>query len=191
MIAIQYFSFARIGMPYMGVGRNLAYRKSFFIEKKGFVNHYHVSSGDDDLFVNQNGNRKNTRIEFVPESHTVSEPKADLQSWIYQKSRHATTGKFYKFYHIILLALFPLTTLALYALATIILIKFHDLYTIIIVSSSLLIRIGVQLLITKKAMVKLNEKNLLFLAPFLELYLLFFNAYIMLSNAFKQESRWK
>ncbi len=191
MIALHYFSFARIGLPYMGVGRNLAYRKSFFIEKKGFVNHYHVSSGDDDLFVNQNGNRKNTRIVFIPESHTVSEPKADFQSWIYQKSRHATTGKFYKFYHILLLAFFPLTTLALYTFATVILTKFHDLYTIIIVSSLLLIRIGVQLVVTKKAMVKLNERNLLFLAPFLELYLLFFNAYIMLSNTFKQESRWK
>jgi cellulose synthase/poly-beta-1,6-N-acetylglucosamine synthase-like glycosyltransferase len=39
MIALQYFSFAKTGIPYMGVGRNLAYRKSLFIEKKGFVNH--------------------------------------------------------------------------------------------------------------------------------------------------------
>ncbi len=191
MIALQYFSFAKMGMPYMGVGRNLAYRKSFFIEKKGFVNHYHVSSGDDDIFVNQNGSKKNTVIEFEMESHTISDPKTDFQSWIYQKSRHLKTGKFYKFYHIILLALFPLTTMAFYALSAVMLAKFHDLYTIIIVSSLFLIRICSQLLITKKAMLKLNEKNLLFLAPFLELYLLFFNGYLMLLNIFKQESRWK
>jgi cellulose synthase/poly-beta-1,6-N-acetylglucosamine synthase-like glycosyltransferase len=191
MIALQYFSYARIGIPYMGVGRNLAYRKSLFIEKKGFVNHYHISSGDDDLFVNQNASRKNTRIEFALDSHTVSEPKPDMESWVYQKRRHAKTGKFYKFYHIILLSLFPLTTVAFYALVTIILIKFPHLYTIIIVISLLLIRIVSQLIVTKKAMVKLNQRNLLFLAPFLEVYLLFFNAYIMLSNSFKQESRWK
>jgi cellulose synthase/poly-beta-1,6-N-acetylglucosamine synthase-like glycosyltransferase len=191
MIALQYFSFAKIGIPYMGVGRNLAYRKSLFIEKKGFVNHYHISSGDDDLFVNQNASRKNTGIEFVLDSHTVSEPKPDMESWIYQKRRHAKTGKFYKFYHIILLSLFPLTTMGFYSLGAIILIMFPHLYTIIIVLSLLLIRLVSQLIITKRAMVKLNEKNLLFLAPFLELYLLFFNAYIMLSNLFKEESRWK
>jgi hypothetical protein len=191
MIALQYFSFARIGIPYMGVGRNLAYRKSLFIEKKGFVNHYHISSGDDDLFVNQNANRKNTKIEFALESHTVSEAKPDMESWIYQKRRHAKTGKYYKFYHIVLLSLFPLTTVAFYCLGAIILLMFPHLYTIIIVISLFLLRIVSQLVITKKAMVKLNEKNMLFLAPFLEIYLLFFNAYIMLSNSFKQESRWK
>ena len=191
MIAIQYFSYARIGIPYMGVGRNLAYRKSFFIEKKGFVNHYHVSSGDDDLFVNQNANRKNTRIEFVPESHTFSEPKPDMESWIYQKRRHAKTGRFYKFYHIILLSLFPLSTLAFYALGAIILAMFPHLYTIIIVFSLFLLRLGSQLIVTKKAMVKLNEKKMLFLSPFLELFLIFFNMWIMFSNSFKQESRWK
>jgi cellulose synthase/poly-beta-1,6-N-acetylglucosamine synthase-like glycosyltransferase len=191
MIALQYFSFARIGIPYMGVGRNMAYRKSFFLEKKGFMNHYHISSGDDDLFVNQNASRKNTRIEFAMDSHTVSEPKPDMEQWMYQKRRHAKTGRFYKFYHIILLSLFPLTTVAFYSLGTIILIMFPHLYTIIIVFSLFLIRIGSQLIITKRAMVKLNERNLLFLAPFLEIYLLFFNAYIMLSNSFKQESRWK
>jgi cellulose synthase/poly-beta-1,6-N-acetylglucosamine synthase-like glycosyltransferase len=191
MIALQYFSFARSGMPYMGVGRNLAYRKSLFIEKKGFVNHLNISSGDDDLFVNQNATRKNTRIEFAQESHTLSEPKTDMESWIYQKRRHARTGKMYKFYHIILLSLFPLTTVAFYVLGAIILIKFPRLYTIIIVFSLLLIRIVSQLLVTKKAMVKLNVRNLLFLAPFLEVYLLFFNAYIMFSNSFKQENRWK
>jgi cellulose synthase/poly-beta-1,6-N-acetylglucosamine synthase-like glycosyltransferase len=190
-IAMHFFSFAKIGVPYMGVGRNLAYRKSFFIAKKGFVNHYHVSSGDDDLFVNQNANRKNTRTEFSSESYTISEPKEDFQSWIYQKSRHATTGRYYKFYHLLLLGLFPVTTLALYSLGIITLIKFPDLYTIIIVSSLFFIRIFCQLLVTKKAMVRLNEKNFLFLTPFLEIYMLFFNAYIWILNSFKQESRWK
>jgi cellulose synthase/poly-beta-1,6-N-acetylglucosamine synthase-like glycosyltransferase len=191
MIALQYFSFAKTGIPYMGVGRNLAYRKSLFIENRGFVNHYHVSSGDDDLFVNQNAGRKNTRIEFALNSHTISEPKPDMESWVFQKRRHAKTGRYYKFYHIILLSLFPLTTVAFYGLGVIILIKFPQLYAIIVVISLLLIRTIIQLIVTKKAMVKLNERNLLFLAPFLEVYLLFFNAYILLSNSFKKESRWK
>ena len=34
--AMQYFSYSIIGKTYMGVGRNLAYRKSLFFKVKGF-----------------------------------------------------------------------------------------------------------------------------------------------------------
>jgi len=61
-VAIQYFSYALIGMPYMGVGRNMAYRKSLFFENKGFASHLKIVSGDDDLFVNENATKKNTKI---------------------------------------------------------------------------------------------------------------------------------
>jgi len=57
-IALQYFTFARAGIPYMGVGRNLAYRKSLFFKARGFASHHHIISGDDDLFVNQNASKK-------------------------------------------------------------------------------------------------------------------------------------
>ncbi len=58
--AIQYLSFALLGNPYMGVGRNMAYRKSFFLEVKGFNNFLNVTGGDDDLFVNQHARGKET-----------------------------------------------------------------------------------------------------------------------------------
>ena len=51
--AIQYFSYAKSGIAYMGVGRNIAYEKREFLKADGFNNHLNVSSGDDDLFVNQ------------------------------------------------------------------------------------------------------------------------------------------
>ena len=38
-IAFQYFSFALAGETYMGVGRNLAYKKSVFFNNKGFASH--------------------------------------------------------------------------------------------------------------------------------------------------------
>ena len=69
--AIQYFSFSIKGKPYMGVGRNLAYNKSLFFNNKGFASHYHIQTGDDDLFINEVANNKNTAIEFRKESHTV------------------------------------------------------------------------------------------------------------------------
>ncbi len=68
MIALQYFSFALMGLPYMGVGRNLSYRKSTFYKNKGFTSHYNIPSGDDDLFIMQIANKKNTKIEVSQNS---------------------------------------------------------------------------------------------------------------------------
>jgi biofilm PGA synthesis N-glycosyltransferase PgaC len=93
--ALQYFSFALNGRPYMGVGRNLAYKKSLFFKNRGFAGHYHISSGDDDLFVNEHAGKNNTAIEIDPESHTISMPRTSIRSWIRQKQRHLTAGSHY------------------------------------------------------------------------------------------------
>ena len=37
----------------MGVGRNLAYKKSLFFKNKGFASHINITSGDDDLFIQE------------------------------------------------------------------------------------------------------------------------------------------
>jgi len=190
-IAMNYFSMAKAGMPYMGVGRNMAYRKSLFLKSKGFVSHYNVSSGDDDLFINQNATRKNTAIVFSHDSHTASEPKTDFDSWVFQKKRHLTTGKYYKWWHKIILALFPLSTLAFYCLGFILLFLDFNRYTIIIVGAFVIVRLFTQLLMIKNAMIRLKERNLLLFSPFFEVFFIFFNAFMMLSGSGKQQNRWK
>ena len=95
-IAMQYIGMAIRKKPYMGVGRNLAYRKSTFFNTKGFSAHSHLMSGDDDLFVNANATAENTAVEFDPGSHTRSVPALNVQTWIKQKKRHLTTGSYYK-----------------------------------------------------------------------------------------------
>src|SRR5205814_2171837 len=98
-IAIQYFSFALNGNAYMGVGRNLAYRKSLFFQNKGFAKHNHIFSGDDDLFVNENATGDNVAIEFDPASFTCSLPKQTFNDWLKQKARHGSTSSYYKSKH--------------------------------------------------------------------------------------------
>lgn len=109
LTAIQYFAFGWMKNPYMGVGRNLAYRKSLFLEKKGFNNYLHVTGGDDDLFVNMHARGNNTRLEIAPESHIYSIPKVSWKSFYEQKVRHLSVGKRYRFSHRFLLGLFSLT----------------------------------------------------------------------------------
>ncbi|GAB4128494.1 MAG: glycosyltransferase [Raineya sp.] len=102
--AIQYLSYALAGLPYMGVGRNLAYTKDVFLRNKGFNKHLKIVGGDDDLFVNANAHAKNTTICIHPAAHVLSYPKTTWKSWRIQKNRHLSVGKFYKKKHILLLA---------------------------------------------------------------------------------------
>lgn len=95
-IAMQYMGFALLGYPYMGVGRNMAYRKSTFFNHKGFAGFLHVASGDDDLLINAFGKKHNTRIEPSLEAETLSLPKTTFRDWYYQKLRHLSTVDVYQ-----------------------------------------------------------------------------------------------
>ena len=94
--AVQYFSLALAGRPYMGVGRNLAYRTSLFFANQGFYRHKNIVGGDDDLFVNEVATGKNTGICLDPDTFTWSKPKETWPEWQLQKQRHLNVGKYYK-----------------------------------------------------------------------------------------------
>lgn len=96
LTAGMYFSAAMAGHPYMGVGRNLAYRKSFFLEKKGFYRHLHIMGGDDDLFVNGHAIAQNTAVCVDAGTHMRSKPKNSWKEYFRQKKRHLNVGKYYK-----------------------------------------------------------------------------------------------
>ncbi|WKN31760.1 glycosyltransferase [Porifericola rhodea] len=96
MTAALYFSAALAGRAYMGVGRNLAYRKSFFMEKKGFYKHIRVAGGDDDLFVNEHASANNVAISLDDKTKVFSVPKHKLIEYYRQKTRHLSVGKYYK-----------------------------------------------------------------------------------------------
>jgi glycosyltransferase involved in cell wall biosynthesis len=107
--AVQYLSFALAGMPYMGVGRNLMYRKKLFIESNGFQVHKHILSGDDDLFINQVATKTNTTICIQQNAHVLSEPKYHVTDWVKQKSRHFGTGHLYHPKHQYLLGMLTIS----------------------------------------------------------------------------------
>ncbi len=109
LTAIQYFSFAWLGNPYMGVGRNLAYRKSLFLQNKGFNNFLNVTGGDDDLFVNRYAKGEQTYAELSAESQMLSIPERTFGSYFRQKVRHLSVGKRYKLKHRIILGVFVST----------------------------------------------------------------------------------
>lgn len=95
-IGMQYLNYSLAGKTYMGVGRNLAYKKSMFLSSRGFTPHLNLQSGDDDLFINEVATSRNTAIEIQPDSITISEPKGTFSSWKRQKERHLSTSGHYK-----------------------------------------------------------------------------------------------
>ena len=186
--ALQYLSFAIAGMPYMGVGRNLAYRKSLFIKAKGFTSHYLVKSGDDDLFVNQNASKKHTRIEIHKSAIIESEPKETFETWVIQKRRHLNAGGYYKFTHKFLLSL-NLISQWLFYVGLGILLYFN--YNIYILLGMFGLRIITQMLVFKRVMDKLNERDLIFFSIFFEIFFMIFNPIIYLSTLINRPNSWK
>jgi len=94
--ALQYVGLATLGKPYMGVGRNLAYRKSIFLQHKGFADLIDTTGGDDDLFINRHAERAKTAVCVQSDGVMVSIPKASWREFLVQKLRHLVAGKRYK-----------------------------------------------------------------------------------------------
>ncbi len=112
--AFQYLSFALAKIPYMGVGRNLAYDRTLFFHVKGFAKHQHIMSGDDDLFINEVATKKNTTVVFNEEAFTYSDAEETAEYWAYQKQRHLSTGRFYKRKHKFMLGLMAFSHFYMY-----------------------------------------------------------------------------
>ncbi len=187
-VAMNYFSFALAGLPYMGVGRNLAYKKDLFYKAGGFTSHYKISSGDDDLFVNQMASRKNTAIEINPDSFTFSSPKNSFKAWFLQKKRHFTTGKYYKKKHKLLLGLFGLSNFLFYiSLVIILLLTKYWLWGII-----LFVIKSLGLMINYYYSEKMfNEKILFLYSPIYDIVFAFLNPILSITGLIYRKNRWK
>lgn len=154
--ALQYLSYALAGVPYMGVGRNLSYKRELFINNKGFSSINHLPGGDDDLFINKVAHKGNTTVVLDPEAFTLSEAKKSFGDWFRQKERHYSTGKYYKGKIKFLLGTYSLS-----------LFLYYPLFIVAMLLADWRIVLGIfglrfisQAIIQYKTMQKLGEKDL-------------------------------
>ena len=188
--ATQYFSFALAGLPYMGVGRNLMYRKKLFHLAGGFTDHNHLQSGDDDLFINAVATSKNTRINLSPESFMYSDGKQSWKEYFRQKARHLTTGKHYNLKHQILLGLNTLSHFLFYLGGIVLLIlKFSTIFVVVVLIY--LVRISIIILMCRTIFKKLQDKDLIYYVPIFDigivLYWLVISPVLLTGNT----NQWK
>lgn len=186
--ALNYLSFALDGKPYMGVGRNMAYKKSLFFKGKGFASHMHILSGDDDLFVNQNANSVNTSIEIHPDAQVWSEPKRTFSEFISQKLRHQGAGKAYKKHHKQMLSLQAGSGILFY-IFLIVLIALKAQWWLI--AGIYLIRLVTQVFIYIPVFKKLNYSDLILWLPVLDFIYYFYIMALNLITLFKKRVEWK
>lgn len=187
-IALQYLSFGLFGKPYMGVGRNLAYRKELFFKNKGFAAHSHLVSGDDDLFVNSVASKRNTAVELRHEAHTRSLSEPTFGAWIKQKRRHLTSSPLYKRSTKLWLGFEPFSR-TLFWTSGILLLTQH--FNPIVVGSVLLFRMIVVFTILKIAMIRLNERKIFILSLIYDLLSPLLYGILMFTNRLtKKRSKW-
>ena len=186
-IALNYFSFAKAKLPYMGIGRNMAYTKTVFNTVSGFKSHYALSSGDDDLFIQEAAKKGNYTINLDPDSFCYSTAPKSWSSWMRQKSRHYTTTERYKVIKKLLLGIYPLSLLLMLISFVTLLFDSNFIWLTLAVFTFIL---AVKWLILGKALKKLNETKYIAYLPLLDI------AYAILAPAMyysidkKDKNKW-
>lgn len=188
LIAANYLSAAIKGRAYMGVGRNLAYKKDLFYKQKGFSKHYHITSGDDDLFINQACTNENTNVVITQNAITYSIAKTTFSDWKRQKQRHLTTAPHYSS-----------VSKTKITMGYILQYGFHLLFlsvlifktTILVALIGFVLKICIQMIIFKKVSKKLHEMDLWALSFFYEIVLLLIYPIFHISKLFHKPNKWK
>lgn len=192
--ALQYLGMAEAGKPYMGVGRNLAYRKETFFKMKGFASNLNLKSGDDDLFVNQGANADNTRIEASSASITWSEPKKTFKDWALQKERHLSVSDRYSSSSKIRLATEPISRFFFYISLTLLILVASLSNNWILVGLSSIIFISrylLQLYVINNSAKLLGERRFYLLILLFDIILPIYTLHILMFGKKNRNIKWK
>ncbi len=93
---LKFLSMAIAGKPFMGLGRNMAYKKALFFEQKGFSSVLNIEGGEDDLFINRVGRKKKTGVVLSPAGMTESGIVDSFSTWKALKSKYNYTKQLYE-----------------------------------------------------------------------------------------------
>lgn len=161
LLHMRFMGFALRGMPYIGIGRNLAYKKElFFRDRKAFYNQLNLQRGEDYLFVNQYATKENTAVVVAPETIVEIKPLERTKAWRELKRSHLLSVKRLSGSKQYLAGLETTTRLLFYTLSLALFIfSLTQMAWLISVATLLLfsIRWVIQLTITNRVAKKMNE----------------------------------
>ncbi len=185
--ALQYMGFANIGCPYMGVGRNLAYKKQTFFDHEGFKGLLANRAGDDDLFVQKVANRRNTKTIMSRDSITWSVPCSTFNEWEHQKERHLSVSPYYTASSRFLLGL-EATTRGLFYALLIATCYFGNPLIWLCAGSMFLSRWLLQTILMNVAAKRVESKNFFVSILLLDIFLPLNNLWLLLRHKLRRRS---
>lgn len=187
LTAIQFLNFTKLGMPFMADGRNLAYKKEDFYRAKGFINHMKQELGEDDLFIQDAANKTNTTYCISKNSFVESTNYSLFSDWFFLQRKKVFLRKKYQPKHRFVLSLFTISKLFFYIFG-IVLFFFYP-YEIIL--SLVLGYFLTQYIIVGISAKRLDEKNLIYFLPFLDIAFLLIQMSIFIANLTSKPAHWK
>lgn len=188
LTAINYIGIGLLGNPYMGVGRNISYKKNSFLENNGFGKFQGVIGGDDDLLINQHAKRKNTKFILSPNSTVYSIPKTKFGEFFRQKTRHLSVGKHYKFHDKLLLGLLTTTKIIFWISFFAAIMSVNQ--TILISGSFILVMVSL-LTVLLALQKKTGDNSRIWMFPLLDIIYIFYYISTSLKVLFTKKIRWK
>jgi cellulose synthase/poly-beta-1,6-N-acetylglucosamine synthase-like glycosyltransferase len=93
---LKFLSLTIAGKPFMGIGRNMAYKKELFFKNKGLSSVLGIDNGEDDLYINKISNKSNTGVVLSKDSITETDSVDSFSTWRSIKSKYLYTKQFYK-----------------------------------------------------------------------------------------------
>jgi glycosyltransferase involved in cell wall biosynthesis len=184
---IQYLGAAMKGRPYMGVGRNLSYKKSLFVNKKGFNKYLKVTGGDDDLFVNEHANKLNTKIMVGGSVNVKSIPKKTLSAYFRQKIRHLSVGKLYKKRDKMRIGIIALSQIFFWVLLIVLILYRYELYYIL---GGYILKLVIFTLLFYQAGKRFGDKINLWLMPLFDFLWFIFYVVVGTRALFTKKVKW-
>ena len=182
-----YLSMALAGKPFKGIGKNLSYQKQLFYSHKGFSSHYKINIGDDEIFINQTANKRNTNIQISPQSKVVVVKPVSFSSWIKSEKTRIFIRRFFKTGSRFFISLFRSSAFLFYiSFVSLLILGFNWMLVLPLFA----LRLISQYLIFGMAAKKLDEKNLLLFSPVLEIVLIFIDFIIWFLLIFSRKNRW-
>lgn len=184
---LQYSSYARSGLPYMAVGRNLAYKKSLLLEAQTQPLWASMPSGDDDLLIRLKANKHNMAIVANPKTFTISEAKDNFSDWMAQKQRHLSTGKLYKKHIQFLLGIYG----ASHGLMWLLWLVLWAAGKGYLISSLMILRCLLVWCLWAITAENLKEKKMILFLPFCDIAWAFYNLILSPYIFYKTKKQWK
>ncbi len=133
--SFQFLGLASVKHPYMGLGRNMLYKKNLIETSQIFDEYKSLTGGDDDLLINEKSSKNNTSINIDNRAFCYSNPKETWKKWLIQKIRHLSVGKHYKTSSKLIISLLHTSTLLFYACSLYLIVKNQDFFFTLILFS--------------------------------------------------------